>query len=56
MSKYDLTIHFADEKQADLIFLEINIEEALAMIDLHLKEMAACQIEKVEEVKYEKVD
>lgn len=50
---YNLTIHFIDKKKEDLIFLEITGQEAVAMIDLHLPELAWVQLDRVEEVKDE---
>lgn len=53
MTKYNLIIHFIDETKPDLILLEITAEEAVAMIDLHIKELAWVQLDRVEEVKDE---
>ena len=56
MSRYNLLIRF--KHKADLVLLEIDIEEALAMIGSHSKEIETSIIAKVEEkeVKNEKVD
>lgn len=47
---YNLTIHFIDKRKPDLIFLEITGQEAVAMIDLHLHELALVKLDRVEEV------
>ena len=50
MTKYNLIINFIDETKPDLILLEITAKEAVAMIDLHIKELAWVQLDRVEEV------
>lgn len=47
---FNLTIQFLDEDKPNLVFLDITEIEVIAMVDLHLKEMAVCQIERVNEV------
>lgn len=50
MTKYNLIINFIDETKPELVLLEITAKEAVAMIDLHINELAWCQLDRVEEV------
>lgn len=48
--KFNLIIQFLDETKPELILLETTAKEAVAMIDLHIKELAWVQLDRVEEV------